>query len=89
MSKRPPKPLSIPDVMALITTMAATADILSLPEDWLQGQLISTAHMRDREVAPATVRSAIEFWKEEHLQALHWQQIEARLARANGEEITR
>lgn len=74
--------MMIGEVEDLITEMAETADILSLPEDWLIDHLISTAHMREREVMRETVVDAIEFWRQDYLKRLHWQEIERKLEAA-------
>ena len=73
MPKRLPKPMTELEVNSLITHMSATADILSLDDNWLAGQLVATAHMRGREVAEATVREAVRGWKDDELRAHRWQ----------------
>lgn len=82
MAKRTPKPMMIGEVEDMITAMSETADVLGFPQEWFEDHLISTAHMRGREVSRYTVQSAIDFWRQDYLEKLRWQQIYAKLDRA-------
>ena len=72
------KPMTVRDVEDMITVMSETADILSLPQEWLEAHINSRAMMQGRDVTIDTIRDAIEFWRQDYLDALRWSEIERR-----------
>lgn len=57
----------IGEVEELIEHMAETADVLFMPEDWLEDYLIGRAHVLERQVTRETVRDAIDFWRKDRI----------------------
>ena len=72
------KPVTIRDVSALIDIMAETADILSLPQDWLETHINSRIMMTGRNVDAETIHDGVEMWRQDYLTRQYWQDNERR-----------
>jgi len=70
--------MTVRDVEDMITVMSETADILSLPQEWLEAHINSRAMMQGRDVTIDTIRDAIEFWRQDSLTRQYWNGIERR-----------
>lgn len=70
MAKRPPKPMNIPEVIALAMGITDSCDISFAPDDWLADYLVSLAHRQGREVAREIVESAIPLARHEYLESM-------------------
>jgi hypothetical protein len=79
MTKLPPKPMNVPEVIDLAIGLTDTCDICFVPDDWLEDYLISKSHQTGREVARETVRTAIPYARQEYLESLRWMTYETEI----------
>ncbi len=82
------KPVTIRDVSALIDIMAETADILSLPQDWLETHINSRIMMTGRNVDAETIHDGVEMWRQDYLTRQYWQDIERRTTERSQPQVT-
>ena len=66
----PQRPMTVREIVDLVLKMSETCDISFVPEDWLEGEVISRARRTGRTVYPRVVKQSIQLAIQEYYLSL-------------------